>query len=172
MSETLRSGSEPEAGRPLWRTVMFVLLASLALHRGAAAYMAFDGGLGTGMAAGLALQSLFALATALGILLGRRWVLGMVVALGASLVGTALTVGLAQGAAAAFPALSASLVLGLGCAGLYLFLRHELAPERASGAGPAAGPGPDPGADRSVPASGADRPSEEGAARERAGPSS
>jgi hypothetical protein len=48
-----------------------VILTSFALHRGAAAYMAYDGGLGVGLASFLAVQSAAALAAALGLLLWR-----------------------------------------------------------------------------------------------------
>jgi hypothetical protein len=121
-------------GRPLWRTVLFVILSSVALHRGAAAYIAWDGGLGAGLALGLAVQSAAALGAAIGVLLGRAWVLGFVAALGVSAVATALLL-LGQGAVAGISALSAGLVLGLGTVALYLFLRHELVRGPSSGGG-------------------------------------
>jgi hypothetical protein len=122
---------EPRApGRPLWRIVLFVLLASFALHRGAAAYWAYAGELGLAVALGFAVQSGAALATAVAIWLGRSWALGFVILLGASLLATALVVGLAGGTAAGLSALSVALVFALASAALYAFLRHEHASAR------------------------------------------
>jgi hypothetical protein len=112
------------SNRPLWRVSLSVILVSFALHRGAAAYVAYDGGLGLGMAFGFASQATAAFVTALGVWLGRSWVLGWVVVLGASLLGTALAAGLANGMA--LSALSAALVFGLATAALFFFLRQEL----------------------------------------------
>lgn len=117
-------------GRPLWRIVLFVLLASFALHRGAAAYLAYSGGLGLGVALGFAVQSAAALASAVGIWLGRSWVLGFVILLGASLLATALLVGLSEGAAAGLSAFSVAGMFALATAALYAFLRHEFAAQR------------------------------------------
>jgi hypothetical protein len=122
---TQRPGDDRPA-RTLWQIVLAVMLASFALHRGAAAYMAHSGGLGDGLALGLAAQSAAALATAFGIWLGRRWVLGCVVLLGATLLALPLLAAFTHGAAAAPGALSAAIVLGLGTAALFFHLRHEL----------------------------------------------
>src|SRR5688500_6254477 len=103
---TQRPGDDRPA-RTLWQIVLAVMLASFALHRGAAAYMAHSGGLG--LALGLAAQSAAALATALGIWLGRRWVLGCVVLLGATLLALPLLAAFTHGAAAALGALSAAI---------------------------------------------------------------
>jgi hypothetical protein len=118
--------ADDRPARTLWQIVLAVMLASFALHRGAAAYVAHGGGLGDGLALGLAAQSAAGLATALGVWLGRRWVLGCVVALGVTLLALPLLAASTGGAAAGLGALSASLVLGLGTAALYFLLRHEL----------------------------------------------
>jgi hypothetical protein len=130
MERRLERSDDDRPSRPLWRTVLSVILASFALHRGAGAYIAWDGGLGAGLAVGLAMQAAAGLATALGVWLGRRWVLGCVVALGATLLGLPVLAAFTHGTAAALGALSATLVFGLGTAALYFYLRHELAAER------------------------------------------
>jgi hypothetical protein len=124
------SAEADRPGRPLWRIVLAVILASFSLHRGAAAYMAHTGEFGEGLALGLAAQSAAGLATAAGVWLGRRWVLGCVVALGVALLALPVLAAFTHGTAAALSALSAAAVFGLGAAALFLFLRHELAPER------------------------------------------
>jgi hypothetical protein len=115
-----------QPARPLWRIVLPVILASFALHRGAAAYMAHEGELGDGLALGLAAQAAAGLATALGVWFGRRWVLGCIVVLGATALALPLLAALAQGTAAALSGLAAGLVLALGAAALFFLLRREL----------------------------------------------
>jgi hypothetical protein len=122
--------ADDRPARPLWRIVLAVMLASFALHRGAAAYMAWTGELGEGLAAGLAAQAAAGLATAVGVWLGRRWVLGCVLVLGATMLVLPVLAALTHGAAAAVTALSATLGFGLGTAALYFYLRHELTAER------------------------------------------
>jgi hypothetical protein len=126
--ETQRADDRP--ARPLWRIVLAVMLTSFALHRGAAAYIAWDGGLGEGFALALGAQSAAGLATALGVWLGRRWVLGCIAVLGATLLAAPLLAALTQGMAAALGVLSGALVFGLGAAALFFYLRHEHAAER------------------------------------------
>jgi hypothetical protein len=119
-------GEDERPARPLWRIVIAVMLASFALHRGAAAYMAHEGGLGGEFALGFAAQAAAGLATAAGLWLGRRWVLGCVVVLGLTLIALPLLTAFTHGTAAALSALSAALVFGLGAAALFFVLRHEL----------------------------------------------
>jgi hypothetical protein len=53
-----------------------------------------------------------------------------VLALGVTLLALPLLAAVTHGTAAAFGALSAALVFGVGTAALYFHLRHELATER------------------------------------------
>lgn len=111
--------------RPLWQIVLGFLLASLALHRGAAAVIGFAGALPREIALGLAMQAVAAIASAAGLWLGARWTLAALLTLGVGIAATAIAHAAVVGAAAVPAAIAQVLVVAVGTAALVLVLRRE-----------------------------------------------
>jgi hypothetical protein len=114
--------------RPLWQILLPLFLLSFAVHRAAAAVMLSS--VDPLFVAAYGLQTLAALATALGIWLGRAWVLGALALLGIAVVATALLEGLFLDVRPAPVAFSQALVAAVATGALLLVLRHEFGPKR------------------------------------------
>jgi hypothetical protein len=113
--------------RPLWQILLSLLIAGLALQRGAAllALHAAGGGV-EGAALGLfAVQGAAALLAALGIFLGSAWAIAALVALGGVLVASTALEAFWLGIRSPIGAVSTMLIVALSTAALALVLRHE-----------------------------------------------
>lgn len=118
--------------RPLWQMILSFFLVAFAVHRGAAAAMAWLGEAHPALFLAFAAETLAALATAVGLWFGRRWVIFALVVLGIAIAATAILESVVIGAAAIPYAAARVLVAALGTGALAMVLRHELRgePER------------------------------------------
>lgn len=112
--------------RPLWQIVLALLVASFGVHRGAAAAMLYLGEGHPALLWGYTVQTLAAMATALGLWLGRAWVVGALLILGIAVTGTALFAGFFLGAGAVLVAVSQALVVAVATGALALVMHREI----------------------------------------------
>jgi hypothetical protein len=127
--------------RPLWQILLTLFVLAFVLRRVAVVWTvqlstgAGAGGPDAALLGAYGVQGLAGLGTALGLWLGRRWVLAALVVLGASVAGTALLEAFVWGVrppAAAVGSVAAT-VLATGL--LYAVLRHEFFSDEGTGVG-------------------------------------
>lgn len=111
--------------RPLWQTILTLLVLGFLVERGTIASVLYlEGAAEPLLLAGYALQLAAGLATALGLWLGRLWACGAVLLLGAAVAATAfLEVGL--GIRPALAAVTQVLVAALSAGALFVILKRE-----------------------------------------------
>jgi hypothetical protein len=114
--------------RPLWQTVLSILIAGAAVQRGGAAAIAFGDPQGSALALPLAVETLALAAAASGLFLGGRAALFGAPALGVGLAAGALAALVLVGAPAAPFAVGRLAVAVVGAAGLSYVVRKELLP--------------------------------------------
>jgi len=114
--------------RPLWQIFLVLFLVSFVIHRGAATFVVYTGEIGAALFAAYAFQTLAGALAALGVWLGRSWVLGVVLVLGTAVAGTSLLEAFFLGVRPAAGAVTEVLVAAVATGALFLVLRHELGP--------------------------------------------
>ncbi len=126
--------------RPLWQILLAMLLVGLAVERAAVGFVLYESALVPALFVAYGLQVAAAVATALGMWLGRPWTIVALLALGATLVAAALLESLWLGVRPAISAASEVLIVLLSTGALALVLRHEF----GGGASHSSERGPDP----------------------------
>jgi len=113
--------------RPLWQTLLGIFVVGLAVRSAAVAYVCFHSDVGAELLGpAYAAQAVAAAVTALGLFLGRRFVLAALVLLGITVAGIAILEGFVLGVQPALFALSQVLVAALATAALFYVLDREL----------------------------------------------
>jgi len=110
---------------PLWQYFLSLFVVSFCIQRGAALAIAQLSALPSILVGAYALQIAIGLVTAVGIWMGRRWVLGALLALGTTIVCTTLLASFSLGLYPGAVALSRGGVAAVATGGLFWFLRYE-----------------------------------------------
>lgn len=115
--------------RPLWQFFLALFLAFFAIQRGQLGAMVYLSEASFALAAAYGLQTGLALGTALGIWLGRRGVVALVIVLGVSVAATSLFEAFYLAVRPPLSVISELLVVAILTGALSLLLRHELGRE-------------------------------------------
>jgi hypothetical protein len=114
--------------RPLWQTLIPLLLIGLAAHRAAAGFVLFASDVPTAFVAAYALEVAAALVAAVALWLGRPWSVAFLVVLGAMLAISSLLETFWFGLRAPVQSAGEVLIIALSTAALALVLHRELRP--------------------------------------------
>jgi hypothetical protein len=117
----------PPMHRPLWQIVLTLLIVGFVVRSGAAAVVAFLAEGEPSLLAAYAFQTAAGVATALGLWLGRPWVLGALVVLAVAIAASAFLESLVLGIRPLVTALGEVLIVAVATGALFLALRREFA---------------------------------------------
>lgn len=112
--------------RPLWQILLSLFFVGLAIQRGATGAVLQLSDQGPAVLAAYAVQVVLALATALGLWLGRTWTIPALLALAGALAVSALIESFWLGVRPPVAAISQIAIVVLSACGLAYLLRHEL----------------------------------------------
>lgn len=111
--------------RPLWQILLSLFFVGLAIQRGATGAVLQLSDQGPAVLAAYAVQVVLALATALGLWLGRTWTIPALLALAGALAVSALIESFWLGVRPPVAAISQIAIVVLSACGLAYLLRHE-----------------------------------------------